>query len=606
MNILKGGFLIATVALLSACAKVEGPEGNGSTPSGTTGLKADLCDVVFSSSRVARDKTGKVNVISNLGSYLSTSYNESYNLYSAVFSGTPGNTVGSGYYRIHYGENQTLQKALRNGFSMEVLVSPDQMPDLVSVFASLEDGGFGLKITSKKPSFTICCDEEVTIKGAEMKSGQFYHIVAVWDFTSSLLTLYVDGTQVATAKTKGNLRFPSDPDARWIGLGVNCNTNVNYARQMFSGEIAIARLYDNPVSAANVTSMYAKLRRPQNTVSISLSNLAYLSPCKIAHGYKYHIYGNGFADGDKIVFSSTTDDSEEVVCDAVPASGKVTVALPKELKTDSYLISLQRGVARKVIGNVSFSLSDNPDVKVKTGVLAHRCWHTNNSSGPYENSLAAFKKTLKSGIYGAEFDCWSTADGVVVVWHDATFNGINIQKSKYEDFAKQKMPDGSPLATLESFLVEGLKYPDSHLAFEIKNHASKEANDRCVIAVVDLLKKYKPARSQITVTSFQLDILKSLRGLMPLSELNLAYHGDLSPDELMKHNIDGMAYNMNVLSAHPEWVEQAHAKNMLVTCWLPSKIEDFTTFIGLGVDAMTTNSPADAKSATERVYLSEN
>ena len=152
----------------------------------------------------------------------------------------------------------------------------------------------------------------------------------------------------------------------------------------------------------------------------------------------------------------------------------------------------------------------------------------------------------------------------------------------------------------------GLKYPDSHLAFEIKNHASKEANDRCVIAVVDLLKKYKPERSQITVTSFQLDILKSLRGLMPLSELNLAYHGELSPDELMKHNIDGMAYNMNVLSAHPEWVEQAHAKNMLVTCWLPSKIEDFTTFIGLGVDAMTTNYPADAKSATERVYLSEN
>lgn len=606
MRIIRKFLLLSALALLSSCTKEDGPVGSGNKPAGTSGVKADLCDVVFSSSRIARDKTGVVDVVSNLGSYLSTSYNESYNLYSAVFSGTPGNTVGSGYYRIHYGENQALQKGLRNGFSMEVLVSPDKMPDLVSVFASLEDGGFGLKITSKKPSFTICCDEEVTIKGSELKSGQFYHIVAVWDFSASVATLYVDGALVATAQTKGNLRFPSDEDARWIGLGVNCNTNVNYARQMYSGEIAIARLYDAPVSATNVTSMYAKLRKPQTAVSMSLSDLAFLSPCKIARGYKYHIYGTGFAEGDKIVFSSTTDDSEEVVCDAILASGKVMVTLPNEIQTDSYVISLQRDGVRKVIGNVDFTLSANPDVKVKTGVLAHRCWHTNNSSGPYENSLAAFKKTLKSGIYGAEFDCWSTADSVVVVWHDATFNGITIQNAKYKDFASQKMPDGSPLATLESFLAEGLKYPDSHLAFEIKNHGNKAANDRCVLAVVNLLKKYKPARSQITVTSFQLDILKTLRGLMPLSELNLAFHGDLSPDELMKHNIDGMAYNMNVLSAHPEWVAQAHAKNMIVTCWLPSKIEDFTTFIGLGVDAMTTNYPADAKSATERVYLSEN
>ena len=606
MKVLRVVLAVFMAVSLLACSEEDGPATNdvAGKPSSNT-VKADLCDIVFNSSRVARDKTGTLDVLSNLGSYLSVYHNQDYNLYSAVYSGTPGNTVGSGYYRMHYSENTAFQKALKNGFSMELLVKPDVMSSTVGLFASLEDGGFGLKLASSKPSFTVCCDQEVTISGSALESGKYYHIVAVWDFIESKATLYVDGTLVASKTTVGNLRFPTDENARWIALGANCNDNVNYARQSFNGEIALARIYDNTLSEDNITSMYAKLRRPQTASSMSFSEVAFLNPCKFAHGYTYHIYGKGFAQGDKVVFESVTDKSDHVVCDATVQSEKMTVVLPSQLQTDSYLIYVKRGDNRKLLGNVSFTLSDNPDVKVKTGVLAHRCWHTNSSAGPYENSFAAFQKTLKSGIYGAEFDCWSTLDGVVVVWHDAAFNGIQIQNSKYEALKNQKMPDGSPLATLESFIIEGLKYPESHLAFEIKRHASKEANDRCVVAVADLLKKYKPSRSQITVTSFQLDILKSLRGLMKMEELNLALHGDLSPDELLKNGIDGMAYNMNILSAHPEWIEQAKAKNMSVTCWLPSKIEDMATFIGLGVDAMTVNDVSLAKKMTERVYLSK-
>ena len=606
MNVYKALLAAMLAAGLLSCTKDDVPTDSGeNTNPGSKTIKPDLCDVVFNSSRVARDKTGTLNVLSNLGSFLSVYHNEDYNLYSAVYTGTPGNTVGSGYYRMHYSENTAFQKALKNGFSMELLVKPDVMSSTVGLFASLEDGGFGLKLASSRPSFTVCCDQEVTISGSALESGKYYHIVAVWDFIESKATLYVDGTQVASQTTVGNLRFPTDENARWIALGANCNDNVNYARQSFNGEIALARIYDNALSEDNITSMYAKLRRPQTASSMSFSEVAFLNPCKIAHGYTYHIYGKGFQQSDKIVFESVTDKSVQVVCDANVASEKITVVLPSQLQTDSYLIYVKRGSNMKILGNVSFTLSDNPDIKVMTGVLAHRCWHTNSSSGPYENSFAAFQKTLMSGIYGAEFDCWSTLDGVVVVWHDADFNGIQIQDSKYEALKNQKMPDGSPLATLESFIIEGLKYPESHLAFEIKRHASKEANDRCVVAVADLLKKYKPSRSQITVTSFQLDILKSLRGLMKMEELNLALHGDLSPDELLKNGIDGMAYNMNLLSAHPEWIEQAKAKNMSVTCWLPSKIEDMATFIGLGVDAMTVNDVSLAKKMTERVYLSK-
>lgn len=151
--------------------------------------------------------------------------------------------------------------------------------------------------------------------------------------------------------------------------------------------------------------------------------------------------------------------------------------------------------------------------------------------------------------------------------------------------------------------MQGLKYPDVHLAFEIKRHSSKENNDRCIKEIVRLLKEYKPERKQITVTSFDMDILKTLRALMPLSDLNIALHGDVHPQVLWDNGIDGMAYNMNVVSAHPEWIDFARSKNMTVTVWLPGTIEDMSTFIGLKVDAMTTNDVELTKKMVERVYL---
>ena len=109
------------VLILTASCNKEPQIDQGGQQSGPKGLKADLFDVVFSSSRLARDKTGTLDVVSNLGTYVSVGYNDDYGIYTSTFSGTPVKTVGSGYYRMHYSDKSAFKRALKDGFSIEML-----------------------------------------------------------------------------------------------------------------------------------------------------------------------------------------------------------------------------------------------------------------------------------------------------------------------------------------------------------------------------------------------------------------------------------------------------------------------------------------------------
>src|SRR3954452_8472821 len=52
---------------------------------------------------------------------------------------------------------------------------------------------------------------------------------------------------------------------------------------------------------------------------------------------------------------------------------------------------------------------------------AHRGWHIDELAG-LENTLAAFHRAVKEGFGYLELDVHATADGVVVVHHDATLD----------------------------------------------------------------------------------------------------------------------------------------------------------------------------------------
>ena len=62
-------------------------------------------------------------------------------------------------------------------------------------------------------------------------------------------------------------------------------------------------------------------------------------------------------------------------------------------------------------------------------VVAHRgYWRTDGSA---QNSITSFQKAEEVGCWGSEFDVWLTADGIPVVFHDATINGMRIEDTTF-------------------------------------------------------------------------------------------------------------------------------------------------------------------------------
>ena len=85
-------------------------------------------------------------------------------------------------------------------------------------------------------------------------------------------------------------------------------------------------------------------------------------------------------------------------------------------------------------------------------VVAHRgYWKT---AGSAQNSIRALVKADSIGCWGSEFDVWSTADGVLVVNHDASYNGVAIATSRSHEVLSQVLPNGEYLPSLESYLEQ--------------------------------------------------------------------------------------------------------------------------------------------------------
>ena len=81
-----------------------------------------------------------------------------------------------------------------------------------------------------------------------------------------------------------------------------------------------------------------------------------------------------------------------------------------------------------------------------TQVIAHRgFWKTDGSA---QNSIAALVKADSINCYGSEFDVWLTADNQLVVNHDSTFKGVNMQKSTAQQCTAVILDNGEQLPTL--------------------------------------------------------------------------------------------------------------------------------------------------------------
>lgn len=221
-------------------------------------------------------------------------------------------------------------------------------------------------------------------------------------------------------------------------------------------------------------------------------------------------------------------------------------------------------------------------------VVAHRgFWNTEGSA---QNSITALQKAAEIGCYGSEFDIWITADGVPVVNHDATIDGIRIEDTTFATLMNHRLKNGEFIPTLQHFLSEALKYPKCQLILEVKPHRNAERDEKATLMALKLVKELG-LEARTEYISFSKNACACIHREMPNAKV--AYlNGELSPAEVKALGWTGIDYNEKVFVEHPEWLKEAKKLGIEINVWTVNGEEGLRHHAAIPeIDIITTNDP---------------
>lgn len=249
------------------------------------------------------------------------------------------------------------------------------------------------------------------------------------------------------------------------------------------------------------------------------------------------------------------------------------------------------GSAKKAATTSSKMVFPNVDQNGKTAIVAHRGYWNCEAAGYSENSIASLREAQRLGFWGSECDIHITADDKVIVNHDGTINGKRIQQSKFEDLAKELLPNGERRPSLDEYLTQAEKSTKTKLVIEFKKMLTPEREDLLIektLAALKAHKLYSPKR--VAFISFSHHVCQVLAKKCP-EFTNQYLNGELSPEQLAAEGINGIDYQFNVIGAHPGWVKDCKDRGMSSNVWTVNKENMMDKMIGLQIGAITTNFP---------------
>jgi len=237
---------------------------------------------------------------------------------------------------------------------------------------------------------------------------------------------------------------------------------------------------------------------------------------------------------------------------------------------------------------LSFQTSFSQETFNKNSVIAHRgAWKT---QGLPQNSIASLNEAVRLQCEGSEFDVWMTADGKLVVNHDAEYLEVPIETSTFKELRKKKLPNGEKIPTVKEYLKKGMKQTGTKLILEIKPsklgaERSRELATACVETVKDL-----KAEKWVDYITFSYDAGVKVIELDPSA--NVAYlNGEKSPAELKEAGFFGFDYNIRVVKEKPHWIKEAQELGLTVNVWTVNNVEDMKWLLDQDVHFITTDEP---------------
>ena len=247
-------------------------------------------------------------------------------------------------------------------------------------------------------------------------------------------------------------------------------------------------------------------------------------------------------------------------------------------------------------------------------VVAHR----GASASAAEHTLGAYRRALEDGAEALECDVRLTADGHLVCVHDRrvdrTSNGqgavstLELAQLDELDWVSWKRPghdlqddeplDDAKMVTLDRLLTLVADWGRPvEIAVETK-HPTRYAGlvER---RLIETLERYGWARprggvaSPVRVMSFSwvslrrcLELAPGLRMVYLLERIPLRLRGGALP-----LGVSVAGPSIDIIRAHPEYVERVHRKGHEVHVWTVNAATDVELCARLGVDAVITDNP---------------
>ena len=243
------------------------------------------------------------------------------------------------------------------------------------------------------------------------------------------------------------------------------------------------------------------------------------------------------------------------------------------------------------IGFVSCNTATNePEIVFADNqVIAHRgAW---KKKGLPKNSIAALKEAINLKCTGSEFDVRMTADEILIVAHDADFEGLNIESNTYEELSKHKLPNGETLPTLKDFILAGMtNNKATGLVCEIKSSKIEGRNMLMADKTVALVKELKADAYISYYISFSYQIIKHIKKINPNAKV-LYLDGSKTPEVLKNDSITGLDYLIYKFKEKPEWITEAKDLGLKLNSWTANKQEDIDWLLEQDFDYITTDEP---------------
>lgn len=243
----------------------------------------------------------------------------------------------------------------------------------------------------------------------------------------------------------------------------------------------------------------------------------------------------------------------------------------------------------------------------KPVIFAHR----GASAYAPENTMAAFRLAARQGVEAIELDAKLSADGEVIVIHDATVDRTTNAKGEVRHFRLQDFQQmdagsyfseefrGEPVPALRQVFEElGRKL---YINVELTNYATPR--DRLPEKVAELVRQYH-LEDWVLFSSFNPINLFRIRRLLPECPVGiLALEGSAGA---LARSFVGKWFapqivHPNLLDATRSFIQKQHERSRRVHVWTVNDPQEIQRLFEDGVDGIFTDDPVTAQQIRNRM-----